>query len=121
MLPQGIEGGAFVTEKKTAIKTTVSLPKAVEAALREWADASEAAIRDKISEAVESHLEEVVAALNALGLDGQPGHQRPRRLNQAAWDALADGEQKTGLTRSLLLRCCLVQAMKKHKGQSKRR
>ena len=54
--------------KKCTVKTSVSLPKALEGELREWADASEEAIRDKISEAVEAHLKEVVAALGALWL-----------------------------------------------------
>jgi hypothetical protein len=110
-----------VATKKSSIKTSVSLPKGLEGELREWADASEEAIRDKISEAVEAHLKEVVAALNAIGLDGQPGHQRPRRLNEPAWEALAEAERRTGLTRSLLLRCCLTLTLRRQKGAARRR
>jgi hypothetical protein len=112
---------SLVAKKKSSIRTSVSLPKTLEAELRDWADSSAKTIRDQISKAVEANLREIVAALNALGLDGQPGHQRPRRLNEPAWEALAEAERKTGLTRSLLLRCCLTIALRKQKGAARRR
>jgi hypothetical protein len=84
-----------------------ALPAEVGAKLSE-ALGSKATTRDVLSAAVSGYVEEVVSAVERVGVRRTPsGKQRPRKFDSVAWECLEAAESVTGLSRVQVLRACM--------------
>lgn len=99
------------------IETVLRLPDDVQTALsREWQGPGQHPARTLITDAVRSHLLDLVKDAVEMGFAPQEGGMtlRRRKLDAATWEALAEGSRLCGLSRAELLGLCLRRSLALH-------